>query len=83
MFQRVEINEEVIYEIIKRVSKSSYDKKYEDYRYCGKMLLSLLFEIKKKDFIENVEIKPKRNSYLFIDENGEIEIYGLKLTKKI
>ena len=82
MFQRVEINEEVIYEIIKRVSKSSYDKNYEDYRYCGKMLLSLLFEIKKKDFIENVEIKPKRNSYLFIDENGEIEIYGLKLTKK-
>lgn len=83
MFKKIKIDEEIIYEIIKRISKSAYDEKYEDYKYCGKTLLNLLFDIKKKEFIDNIEIKPKKNTYLFIDDNGEIELYGLKLSKKI
>lgn len=82
MANKIEISAEIIYEIIKRISKSTDDLKYEEYRKSGKIMLNMLFDIRKKEFLENIEIKPKTNSYLFLDENGKILLYGIKLTKK-
>ena len=66
-----------------RISKSYTDSKYEEYKYCGKILLNTLFDINKRNFIENIKIKPKNNSYLFKDSNGDIELYGERFRKKI
>lgn len=77
------INDEIIYNIINRISKSYTDSKYEEYKYCGKILLNTLFDINKRSFIENIKIKPKNNSYLFKDSNGDIKLYGEKFRKKI
>ena len=77
------INDEIIYNIINRISKSYTDSKYEEYKYCGKILLNTLFDINKRNFIENIKIKPKNNSYLFKDSNGDIELYGERFRKKI
>ena len=48
-----------------------------------KILLNTLFYINKRSFIENIKIKPKNNSYLFKDSNGDIKLYGEKFRKKI
>lgn len=82
IISKIDINEEIIYEIIRRVSISNNTSKYEEYKYCGRTLLNILFEINKKDFINNIQIKPKCNTYLYEDKNGNIVLYGLKLNKK-
>ena len=46
-------------------------------------MLTTLFNIKKKYLIENIKIKPKNNSYLLSDPNGNIKIYGIKFKKAI
>ena len=81
-FSRFKINEEIIYEILRRINKSSQTKKYEEYKYIGKTLLNLLFENNKKEFLDNITIKPKNNIYLYEDKNGDITLYGVKLKKK-
>ena len=76
------INEEIIYEILRRIGMSSDKEKYEEYKKIGKTLLNLLFENNKRDFLSNINIKPKENIYLYEDKNGDMNLYGVKLKRK-
>ena len=57
-------------------------EKYEEYKKIGKTLLNLLFENNKRDFLSNINIKPKENIYLYEDKNGDMNLYGVKLKRK-
>ena len=78
---RFKINDEIIYCIIKRVSLSTNDIKYKEYKDCGKLMLNALYDINKIEFIKNIKVKPKNNSYIYTDNNGNISIYGVKFSK--
>lgn len=80
---KYKINDEIIYTIINRISKSDSFDKYTEYKKYGNIMLTTLFNINKKYFIENIKIKPKNNSYLLSDPNGNIKIYGIKFKKAI
>ena len=78
---KYKINDEIIYTIINRISKSDSFDKYIEYKKYGNIMLTTLFNINKKYFIENIKIKPKNNSYLLSDTNGNIKIYGINFKK--
>ena len=80
--KRMEINDTIVYEIIKRVSLSYIDKKYKSFRAIGKYVLDILYDNDRYGFIKNIKVKTKNNYELVEDKNGKISIYGVNFAEK-
>lgn len=80
---RLELNDVIIYEIVKRISLSYTDKKYKSFRQVGKYIFDLIYNKNKYGFMKNIKVKLNNNIELIEDNNGEIVIYGVNFTKKV
>lgn len=81
--KNININDVIIYEIIKRVSLSYVDKKYKSFRAIGKYIFDILYDNNKYGFTKNIKVKIKDSYELIEDENGKISIYGLNFAEKV
>lgn len=83
--KKTRIDSYVIYNIIKRISMSEYNAKYEDYKSLGNKIISLLYECDKVSVLNCFKIKSNNNSFLIKNDKGDINLYGVlfeKTTKK-
>lgn len=80
---KLNINENIIYTIVKRIGLSETNKKYCDYKHMGIKLMKLLF-LWNKDLILNCfNFKQKNNRFIIEDLlSNSIELYGV-LFKKV
>lgn len=80
---KLELNDVIVYEIVKRISLSYTDKKYKNFRQIGKYIFDLIYDKNKYGFMKNIKIKLNSNMELIEDIDGEIAIYGVNFAKKV
>lgn len=80
--KKLDINDTVIYEIVKRISLSYVDDHYKNFRSIGKYIFELLYNRDRYGFVNHIKIKSKNNLELIEDKNGQISIYGVNFTEK-
>lgn len=78
----INITPDIIYAILYRIAKSDKINRYKEYKEIGRSFLRILYESDKKVFL-NYILSKKENNNLTKDNNGEIDLYGLKFKKII
>ena len=73
------IDEAIVVTFIKRLNTEKYS---ENYIKIGKTILDTLYEYDPKKFFNSFNIKVN-NTILMKDNNGNIDLYGVKLSKKM
>ena len=76
----INITPNIIYAVLYRVAKSNIIDKFKDFNKIGKIFLKMLYETDKKVFL-NYILRKKDTNNLIEDNNGEINLYGLKFKK--
>lgn len=78
---KLDINDDVVYEIIKRISLSYIDEHYKKFRSIGKYIFEILYNRNRYGFIKYIKVKTNNKYELVRDENGKISIYGVKFAE--
>lgn len=78
----INITPDLIYAVLYRISKSETIDMFKEYKKIGRSFLNILYNADKKVFL-NYILENKKNDDLIEDNNGNIDLYGLKFKKII
>ena len=81
--KKINITTEIIYAILVRISKSYISDTYKEYKEYGQKILKLLYESNKILFLKNIKVKKESYEKLYKNDEGNIELYGVKFSKMI
>lgn len=76
----INITPDIIYAVLYRISKANEIDMFKEYKKIGKSFLNMLYEANKKAFL-NYILENKENDNLIEDNDGKIDLYGLKFNK--